>query len=432
MPPGRPMSRTVYTLISLHARNERGGVHLRDERRRGATSMLLTPEENYPECPSNGLLAHRRHSEQPPVVAGWHPDRLCGLLEHARAAGKETFADERERNRQAQAHGRHRRRPTAELVARTGASSLSYPTALTTPQADADTSSRCRRRAVRSSFSTGLFTEDPDWGPPACPRGRCANGTRGTLAGEGLRARAPVTACWGSAGNDVLAGLAGADCLDGGAGNDRLTGGGGNDMPSWRRRQGQPHSAAWVRTSSPATAARTKYPAGGGNDVVVTEQQSGDGELRSRPQGQRGERRCRPGRRGCERDVTAFGKVPRLGLEPRTLGIKSPLLYHLETTGRAASDSRRFSFASSRPQTRATALRRGLSWIENTWSRSVISKILQMLGRCRRGSATRLPGRRRLTPPTSTPSVAESMNVAFDRSTTTCFLPSSITWTMRP
>jgi hypothetical protein len=61
----------------------------------------------------------------------------------------------------------------------------------------------------------------------------------------------------------------------------------------------------------------------------------------------------------------------------------------------------------------------------------VISKILVMFWSVQTSDSEPPVGRRRFTPPTSTPSVVESMNVALERSTTSCFLPSSITCTRR-
>jgi hypothetical protein len=62
-----------------------------------------------------------------------------------------------------------------------------------------------------------------------------------------------------------------------------------------------------------------------------------------------------------------------------------------------------------------------------TLFRPVISKIFVML-RSLHTSASRPPfGRRRLTPPTSTPSVVESMKVVSEKSTTTSLAPWPIT-----
>ena len=61
----------------------------------------------------------------------------------------------------------------------------------------------------------------------------------------------------------------------------------------------------------------------------------------------------------------------------------------------------------------------------------MISKIFVMFSSVQTSASEPPAGRRRFTPPTSTPSVVESMKVALERSTTICFLPDSISSTMR-
>src|SRR5581483_8121222 len=68
-----------------------------------------------------------------------------------------------------------------------------------------------------------------------------------------------------------------------------------------------------------------------------------------------------------------------------------------------------------------------VSWIANTRSRPVISKIFVMLRSLQTSESWPSFVRSRLTPPTSTPSVVESMKVVELRSTTTCFPPWPIT-----
>ena len=58
---------------------------------------------------------------------------------------------------------------------------------------------------------------------------------------------------------------------------------------------------------------------------------------------------------------------------------------------------------------------------------TVISKILVMLRSLHTSDSSPSPVRSRFTPPTSTPSVVESMNVASVKSTITCFAPLPIT-----
>jgi hypothetical protein len=70
-------------------------------------------------------------------------------------------------------------------------------------------------------------------------------------------------------------------------------------------------------------------------------------------------------------------------------------------------------------------------WIGKTRSNPVISKILVMFSSVQTSASDPPAGRSRFTPPTRTPSVVESMKVASERSTTICYLPPSISSTMR-
>jgi len=70
---------------------------------------------------------------------------------------------------------------------------------------------------------------------------------------------------------------------------------------------------------------------------------------------------------------------------------------------------------------------RFVAWIAKTRSRPVISKIFVMLRSLQTSESWPSFVRRRLTPPTRTPSVVESMNVVFEKSTITCLPPWPIT-----
>jgi Ca2+-binding RTX toxin-like protein len=80
-------------------------------------------------------------------------------------------------------------------------------------------------------LTSGLFTEDPSWGPLAATAkpGRCANVKRGSKRSERLDGTSFGDRLVGLGGADRLFGLGGADCLAGGDGNDQIDGGKGND-----------------------------------------------------------------------------------------------------------------------------------------------------------------------------------------------------------
>src|SRR5215211_2617051 len=117
------------------------------------------------------------------------------------------------------------------------------------------------------------------------------------------------------------------------------------------------------------------------------------------------------------------------------LEIKSLLLCQIELTARrwAILEDPRGSVPTQSAAPDVTAARASSreSWIGKTRSRPVISKIFVMLSSVQTSASEPPAGRSRFTPPTRTPSVVESMNVAFERSTTICFLPDSISSTIR-
>ena len=68
-----------------------------------------------------------------------------------------------------------------------------------------------------------------------------------------------------------------------------------------------------------------------------------------------------------------------------------------------------------------------VAWIVKTRSSPVISKIFVMFRSLQTSESWPSFGRSRLTPPTSTPSVVESMKVVFVKSTMTSLAPWAIT-----
>jgi hypothetical protein len=178
----------------------------------GSGQTLLTPEENYPECPDNAPgYAHRRDSEQP----SWSPD---------------------------------------------GASIAFVSDRIDDPSGpDADIFTVPATGGGIAPLITGLYTEDPDWGPAvSLNAGSCTNVTTGTAAGETLAGTGAGDRLVGLAGDDVLRGLAGTDCLEGGPGADRLEGGPGNDILN-----GGTGNDRLIGGTG-----KNRYSAGAGRDVV--------------------------------------------------------------------------------------------------------------------------------------------------------------------
>jgi Ca2+-binding RTX toxin-like protein len=232
-PDGR---RIVYTRTGCTRGTTEGGVCIYVMNADGTNQTLLTPEENYPECPSNAPgYAHRRHSEQPTwspdgtriAYAGyWNTCHSSGgggeiWVMNADGSGKRALMDDTAVDRQ-------------PAWSPDGQSIAFVSDRVDNPSGpDADIFTVPAAGGSITQLTNGLYTEDPDWGPVAtAAMGACANRRTGTAGANRLIGTSLGDRLVGLGGNDTLAGAGGADCLDGGAGNDKLGGGTGNDRLS--------------------------------------------------------------------------------------------------------------------------------------------------------------------------------------------------------
>ena len=230
-------SRIAYTRSGCAQGSNEGGVCVYVMNADGTGQTLLTPEENYPECPGNAPgSAHRRHSEQP----SWSPDgsriafagywNTCDSpggggdiwVMNADGSGKSNLINDK---------GTVDRQPAWSPD---GTQIAFVSDRVDNPSGpDADIFTVPAGGGAITPLTSGLFTEDPDWGPEiSLNPGRCANLTEGTAARNALRGSSAGDRLLGNGGNDTLSGLAGEDCLEGGTGNDRLIGGTGRNTYS--------------------------------------------------------------------------------------------------------------------------------------------------------------------------------------------------------
>ena len=226
--------RIAYTRTGCTRGTNEGGVCVYVMNADGSNQTLLTPEDNYPDCPDNAPgFAHRRHSAQPSwspdgtriAYAGyWNTCRSSGgggdiWVMNADGSGKRNLIDDT---------GTVDRQPSWSPD---GALIAFVSDRVDNPSGpDADIFTVPAGGGSISQLTNGMFDEDPDWGPTVSLRpGRCANLTTGTAAGDRLNGSTAGDRLVGLGGADVMRGLAGPDCLDGGPGNDKLSGGTGND-----------------------------------------------------------------------------------------------------------------------------------------------------------------------------------------------------------
>jgi Ca2+-binding RTX toxin-like protein len=224
-------SRIVYTRTGCTKGTNEGGVCIYVMNADGSNQTLLTPEENYPECPDNGPgFAHRRHSEQPTwspdgrqiAYAGyWNTCHSSGgggeiWVMNADGSGKRALMDDTAVDRQPAWS------PDGQLIAFVS-DRVDNPSG-----PDADIFTVPAAGGSITQLTNGLYTEDPDWGPRATG-GACANRRTGTSGANSLIGTAFGDRLVGRGGNDKLTGADGDDCLDGGPGNDKLNGGTGKD-----------------------------------------------------------------------------------------------------------------------------------------------------------------------------------------------------------